>query len=84
MKIVIFSTKQCTNCNILKNYLQGENLDYFDHDIQEDPAAREYALAEFRKLGVTRPSLPLVEVDDKTFPNYMDAIEHIESNKESK
>lgn len=84
MKIEIFSTKYCPDCNTLKNYLQLENLDYTDYDVQADSDVREQVLEEFSNLGVTRPSLPLVKVDGKAFPNYIEAIEHIESNKEPK
>lgn len=54
--ITIYSKKDCSNCETLKNFLDNHGVDYNPVDIEENPEAREYV------AGLGFSSLPVTEV----------------------
>lgn len=61
-KISIYSTKLCPNCNILKQLLGQENIQYKDIDM-----ATPIGLTELRMNSVFTMSAPVLQIDNKFY-----------------
>ena len=44
--ITIYSKNNCANCTQAKQYLENNNINYRDINIEQDPAAREFVLSK--------------------------------------
>ena len=58
MKITVYSKPNCGACDITKQWLDSNNLEYISIDAYED----EKAMAEIQERGFM--SFPVVNVDD--------------------
>jgi len=59
MEIKVYTTPTCKWCNLLKEYLDSNNVRYVDVDVSKD---RFSALDMIRKSG--QSSVPVFELDD--------------------
>ena len=61
-KILIYSTKSCQNCKILKELLKRENVQYEDINM-----STPQALTELRMNSVFALSAPVLQIDNKFY-----------------
>lgn len=61
-KILIYSTKSCPNCKMLKQLLEKENIRYKEIDM-----ATPVGLTELRMNGCYALSAPVLQVDNKFY-----------------
>ncbi len=59
-KIIIYSTPTCMYCNMLKAYLDDQNVKYQNIDISTDPEKQKYLAEKTGQLGV-----PVTEIDEE-------------------
>lgn len=60
--IVVYSTKQCPNCKMLKSKLSKANIEYEERDIGDTDVATDLTM---RNIAVL--SAPMLEVDGMIF-----------------
>jgi glutaredoxin len=61
-EIQIYSTVNCPNCKVLKQFLENRNIQYKEVDM-----ATPAALTELRMNGVFTMSAPVLQVDSRFF-----------------
>jgi arsenate reductase-like glutaredoxin family protein len=61
-EIQIYSTVNCPNCRVLKQFLENKNIQYKEVDM-----ATPAALTELRMNGVFTMSAPVLQVGSKFF-----------------
>ena len=72
MKITVYTTPNCVQCNSTKRYLDRHNIPYESVDLRQD----EQALAMVRELGYT--VAPVVIAGDKHWSGFrLDQIKNI-------
>jgi len=59
-KIIVYSTKMCPYCNMLKDFLKQKNIEFEAVDVGED---RERAEEMIRKSG--QMGVPQIEINGK-------------------
>ncbi|MCX9026132.1 MAG: glutaredoxin family protein [Candidatus Methanoperedens sp.] len=64
--ILIYSTKNCPNCRVLKQFLENKNVPFTEVDM-----ATPAALTELRMNGVFTMAAPVLQVGNK-FHTYND------------
>jgi glutaredoxin len=65
--IVVFSTKKCPNCIVLKNWLKEHKLRFKEKNMEEPDVMSELIMKEVYSL-----STPVLQIDEKFFlPNDM-------------
>lgn len=64
MTIEVFSKKDCIQCTMTKNFLNRENIDFVEYDVEFDNAARNLIQA----LGYQ--SVPVVLTDSQGWFGY--------------
>jgi len=64
--ILIYSTKNCPNCRVLKQFLENKNVQFTEVDM-----ATPAALTELRMNGVFTMAAPVLQVGNK-FHTYND------------
>jgi glutaredoxin-like YruB-family protein len=57
--VVIYSTPTCTYCQAAKEYFQGKNVEYTEHDVAADEAQRAIMLEKSGQMGV-----PVITIGD--------------------
>ena len=62
MSIIVYSTKQCPKCKLLKSNLNKANIEYKEKDIEDTDVAVELTM---RNIAVL--SAPMLEVDGMIF-----------------
>ena len=60
MKVKVYSSPFCFWCNILKNFLKENNIEFEDINVQEN---HEAAVEMIEKSGQT--GVPVIEIDGK-------------------
>lgn len=60
MQILVYSTKLCPNCKMLKQLLERENIQYKDINM-----ATPEALTELRMNNIFTMSAPVLQIDNK-------------------
>lgn len=60
--IIVYSTKECSKCKVLKSNLDKANIEYMEKDIEDTEVATELIL---RNIDVL--SAPMLEVDGMMF-----------------
>ncbi len=58
--IIIYSTRNCPNCRVLKQFLENAKVGYTEVDM-----ATPAALTELRMNGVFTMSAPVLQIGDK-------------------
>ncbi|HEY9204998.1 MAG TPA: glutaredoxin family protein [Candidatus Methanoperedens sp.] len=61
-EILIYSTSNCPNCRVLKQFLEMKNLQYREVDM-----ATPAALTELRLNGVFTMSAPVLQIDNRFY-----------------
>jgi len=61
-KISVYSTKLCSNCKMLKQLLEQENIQYKDIDM-----ATPIGLTELRINSIFTMSAPVLQIDNKFY-----------------
>lgn len=57
-KVVVYSTPTCVYCKMAKEYFKSKNIDFVEHNVAEDDAAREDMLQKSGQMGV-----PVIDVN---------------------
>ncbi|MDP2844555.1 MAG: glutaredoxin family protein [Candidatus Methanoperedens sp.] len=60
MGILIYSTRNCPNCRVLKQFLENKNVPFNEVDM-----ATPAALTELRMNGVFTMAAPVLQIDNK-------------------
>ncbi|MFZ2412142.1 MAG: glutaredoxin family protein [Candidatus Methanoperedens sp.] len=60
MGILIYSTRNCPNCKVLKQFLENKNVPFNEVDM-----ATPAALTELRMNGVFTMAAPVLQIDNK-------------------
>lgn len=60
MGILIYSTRNCPNCRVLKQFLENKNVPFNEVDM-----ATPAALTELRMNGVFTMAAPVLQIDTK-------------------
>lgn len=58
MNIIVYSTKTCPYCKLVKEFLQEKGLSFTDIDVAEDPAAANEMVKKSGQMGV-----PVIDID---------------------
>ncbi len=58
--IIIYSTKNCPNCRVLKQFLENKKVQFTEVDM-----ATPAALTELRMNGVFTMAAPVLQIDNK-------------------
>lgn len=61
-QILIYSTRNCPNCRVLKQYLETKDIKYKEMDM-----ATPAALTELRMNGVFTMAAPVLQIGDKFY-----------------
>ncbi|MDD5547629.1 MAG: glutaredoxin family protein [Candidatus Pacebacteria bacterium] len=64
-KVKIYSTPACIYCKMAKDFLKRNNIEYEEHNVAEDSAAREEMEKKSHQLGV-----PVIEIDGEVFVGF--------------
>lgn len=56
--IIIYSTPTCVYCKLAKEYFKSKNINYTEHNVAEDDAAREEMLTKSGQMGV-----PVIDIN---------------------
>lgn len=56
--IKIYSTKTCVYCKMAKEFFDKHSIQYENHDVGEDPKAREEMINKSQQMGV-----PVIDID---------------------
>ncbi len=51
-KVIIYSTPACVYCRMAKEFFKKNNIQYTEHNVAEDDAAREEMVHKSHQLGV--------------------------------
>lgn len=57
-KVTIYSTPTCVYCRMAKEFFHKNNVQYTEHNVAEDDAAREEMVQKSHQLGV-----PVIDID---------------------
>ncbi len=57
-KVIIYTTPTCMYCNMLKAYLDDNNVNYESYDVSEDQEKARYMVEKTGQMGV-----PVIEID---------------------
>lgn len=63
MKITIYSTNRCGYCTMLKQWLDGKNIEYTVYNVDENPIAAQNMVLISGQTGVP---FSTIELDDGT------------------
>ena len=63
--ITIYSTPSCVYCKMAKQFFKENNLQYTEHNVQEDMQAQQEMIAKTHQLGV-----PVIDVDGEIFVGF--------------
>ena len=64
-KVVIYSTPNCTYCNMAKEFLTASNVSFEAIDVAADPVRRQEMIEKSGQMGV-----PVILVDDQMIVGY--------------
>lgn len=59
-KVIVYSTPSCPNCNMVKEFLTDNNVDFEEKNVADDRAAAKEMIELSGQQGV-----PVIVVDDK-------------------
>ncbi|MFZ3020286.1 MAG: glutaredoxin domain-containing protein [Minisyncoccia bacterium] len=59
-KVVIYSTPNCTYCNMAKDFFAANNVAYETIDVASDPVRRQEMIEKSGQMGV-----PVILIDDE-------------------
>lgn len=57
-QVVIYSTPSCVYCRMAKEYFEKNGVQYVEHNVAEDDAARDEMVEKSHQLGV-----PVIDID---------------------
>ena len=60
-KVVVYSTPTCMYCKMAKEYFTENKIEYTDHDVSTDEAARKEMMDKMGQMGV-----PVIDIDGET------------------
>lgn len=63
--ITIYSTPVCVYCKMAKQFFKENNLEYTEHNVQEDMQAQQEMIAKSHQLGV-----PVIDIDGEIFVGF--------------
>lgn len=67
MDVIVFSTKRCPNCKVLKKWLKSHKMRFKEKDMSEPEVMSELIMKEVYSL-----STPVLQINDKfLLPNDM-------------
>ena len=63
--VIIYSTPSCVYCKKAKQFFAENNIQYTEHNVQEDMQAQQEMIAKSQQLGV-----PVIDVDGEIFVGF--------------
>lgn len=63
--ITIYSTPSCVYCKMAKKFFADNNVEYTEHNVQEDTQAQQEMIAKSHQLGV-----PVIDIDGEIFVGF--------------
>ncbi len=57
-QVIIYSTPSCVYCRMAKEYFEKNGVQYVEHNVAEDDAARDEMVEKSHQLGV-----PVIDID---------------------
>lgn len=60
--IVMYTTAWCGVCKRARSWLEEQDVDFVEQDIEQDPSAREELAAKARSAGVALRGVPVIDV----------------------
>ena len=57
-QVIIYSTPTCVYCRMAKEFFKKNNVQYTEHNVAEDDAAREEMVQKSHQLGV-----PVIDIN---------------------
>lgn len=64
-KVIIYSTPTCHFCHAAKEYLDGHNVAYTDHNVAEDAEKRQEMIEMTGQMGV-----PVIQVGEEVMVGF--------------
>ncbi len=64
-KVVIYSTPNCTYCNMAKEFFTANNVSFETIDVAADPVRRQEMIEKSGQMGV-----PVILIDDQMIVGY--------------
>lgn len=59
-KVIIYSTPVCTYCKMAKEFFKEKGVEYTEHDVSTDLAARKDMIDKSEQMGV-----PVIDIEGK-------------------
>lgn len=59
-KVIIYSTPVCTYCHMAKEFFKEKGVEYVEHDVSTDLAARKDMIDKSQQMGV-----PVIDIEGK-------------------
>ncbi|MGB9676993.1 MAG: glutaredoxin family protein [Candidatus Ratteibacteria bacterium] len=59
-KVIVYSTKTCPYCRMLKDFLKENNIEFTDYDVGNDREKLEEMIKKTGQIGV-----PVIDIDGK-------------------
>ena len=63
--VTIYTTPTCVYCKMAKEYFKAKNIQYSEHNVAEDDAAREEMVKKSGQLGV-----PVIDIGGEIFVGF--------------
>ncbi|MCM8806342.1 MAG: glutathione S-transferase N-terminal domain-containing protein [Candidatus Omnitrophica bacterium] len=57
-RVIIYSTKTCPYCRLVKEFLRQNNIDFIDYDVGEDREKLEEMIKKTGQMGV-----PVIDIE---------------------
>lgn len=63
--ITIYSTPSCVYCKMAKQFFKENNIEYTEHNVQEDLQAQQEMLSKSHQLGV-----PVIDINGEIYVGF--------------
>ncbi|MCM8771567.1 MAG: glutathione S-transferase N-terminal domain-containing protein [Candidatus Omnitrophica bacterium] len=57
-RVIVYSTKTCPYCRLVKEFLRQNNIDFIDYDVGEDREKLEEMIKKTGQMGV-----PVIDIE---------------------
>lgn len=64
-KVIVYSTPTCVYCIMTKDFLKKNNVEFVEHNVGDDVAARQEMIQKSHQMGV-----PVVDIEGEIFVGF--------------